>query len=193
MSLLERLPTRLRLTLAFAVGMAVVLAAMGLFLYLRVGAALDRAIDQSVRGRADDVAALVRASGSGLRHAGENLLVEREENPAQVLDPDGIILDSTPGLGGHRLLTGPELARASQATIMVDRPPVPDSEDPLRVLATPVQTRGGLVVVVVGASVDDRLEALEGLRTQLLLGGPVALLLASLLGYSLAAAALRPV
>ena len=107
MSLLERLPTRLRLTLAFAVGMAVVLLAMGLFLYLRVGAALDRTIDQSLRGRADDVASLVRASGSGLREAGENLLMEREENPAQVLDPDGIILDSTPGLGGHRLLPEP--------------------------------------------------------------------------------------
>jgi two-component system OmpR family sensor kinase len=193
MSLLERLPTRLRLTLAFAVGMAVVLLAMGLFLYLRVGAALDRTIDQSLRGRADDVASLVRASGSGLREAGENLLMEREENPAQVLDPDGIILDSTPGLGGHRLLTEPELGRASQATIVVDRPPVPGSDEPLRVLSTPVQTQGGSVVVIVGASVDDRIEALAGLRTQLLLGGPVALLLASLLGYSLAAAALRPV
>jgi two-component system, OmpR family, sensor kinase len=193
MSLLERLPTRLRLTLAFAAGMAVVLLAMGLFLYLRVGAALDRTIDQSLRGRADDVAALVRASGSGLGEADENLLVEREENPAQVLKQDGTILDSTPGLGDHRLLTEPDLGRASQATIMVDRPPVPNSDDPLRVLATPVETRGGPVVVVVGASVDDRIEALEGLRTQLLLGGPVALLLASLLGYSLAAAALRPV
>jgi two-component system OmpR family sensor kinase len=193
MLLLEQVPTRLRLTLAFAVGMAAVLMAMGLFLYLRVGAALDRTIDQSLRGRADDVAALVRASGSGLREAGERLLVEREENPAQVLDPDGTILDSASGVGGHRLLTRPQLARASQATIMVDRPPVPGSDDPLRVLATPVQTQGGPVVVVVGASVDDRIEALAGLRTQLLLGGPVALLLASLLGYSLAAAALRPV
>jgi two-component system, OmpR family, sensor kinase len=193
MSLLERLPTRLRLTLAFAVGMAAVLVAMGLFLYLRVGATLDRTIDQSLRGRADDVAALVRASSSGLRGTGEDLLVEREENPAQVLTPDGSVLDSTPGVGAHRLLTGPQLAHASQATIMLDRPPVPDSEDPLRLLATPVQTKAGPVVVIVGASVDDRIEALAGLRTQLLLGGPVALLLASLLGYSLAAAALRPV
>ena len=193
MFLLERVPTRLRLTLAFAVGMAAVLMAMGLFLYLRVGAALDRTIDQSLRGRVDDVAALVRASGSGLREAGERLLVEREENPAQVLDPDGTILDRRPGSAATGCSPGPQLARASQATIMVDRPPVPGSDDPLRVLATPVQTQGGPVVVVVGASVDDRIEALEGLRTQLLLGGPVALMLASLLGYSLAAAALRPV
>jgi two-component system OmpR family sensor kinase len=190
---LERVPTRLRLTLAFAAGMAVLLAAMGLFLYLRLGAALTQTIDQGLRGRADDVATMVRASGSRLPEAGGNRLVEQEENIAQVLDPDGTILDSTPGVGSHRLLTYPELARATRATIMVDRPPVPGADEPLRLLATPIRAQGGLVVVAVGASVEERMEALAGLRTQLLLGGPIALLLASLLGYSLAAAALQPV
>jgi two-component system, OmpR family, sensor kinase len=190
---LERVPTRLRLTLAFAAGMAVVLVAMGLFLYLRLGAALTQTIDQSLRGRADDVASMVRASGFRLPEAGGNRLVEQEENIAQVLSRDGTILDSTPGVGGHRLLTYPELARATRATIMVDRPPVSGADEPLRLLATPVRAQGGLVVVAVGASVEERMEALAGLRTQLLLGGPIALLLASLLGYSLAAAALQPV
>jgi two-component system, OmpR family, sensor kinase len=191
--LLERVPTRLRLTLAFTAGMAIVLVAMGLFLYLRLGAALDRTIDQSLLGRADDVAAMVRASGSGLPEAGGNRLVEQEENIAQLLHPDGTILDSTPGVGGHWLLTGSQLARAAQATIMVDRPPLPHSDEPLRLLATPIHAQGAPVVVVVGASVEERMEALEGLLTQLLLGGPIVLLLASLLAYSLAAAALRPV
>jgi two-component system OmpR family sensor kinase len=192
--LLARLPIRVRLTLVFAVAMAVVLLSTGLFLYLRLEAALDQTIDQSLRGRADDVAALVRASGSGLRDEGGSRLVEQEENVAQVLDPDGAILDSTPGAGDHRLLTDAQLARAARATIMVDRPPVPGSDDDLlRLLATPVQSRNGLVVAIVGASVESRMEALEGLLAQLLLGGPIALLLASLLGYSLAAATLRPV
>jgi two-component system, OmpR family, sensor kinase len=191
--LLARTPIRLRLTLAFAAGMAVVLLAMGLFLYLRLGAALEQSIDQSLRGRADDVAALVRASGSGLGEAGGTRLVEQKQNIAQVLDPDGVILDSTPGVGAHRLLTDAQLARAVQAMIMVDRPPIPDADEPLRLLATPVQAQGGPVVVVVGASVEDRMEAQESLLTQLLLGGPIVLLLASLLGYGLAAAALWPV
>ena len=193
MRFLERVSTRLRLTLAFAAGMAVVLVAMGLFLYLRLGAALAQTIDQSLRGRADDVAAMVRASDSGLLEAEGGKLVEQEENIAQVLDPDGAILDSTPGVGGYRLLTGSQLARAAQATIVVDRPPVPDADEPLRLLATPVLANGGPVVVVVGASVEERIEALEGLVTHLLLGGPIVLLLASLLAYRLAAAALRPV
>ena len=44
-----------------------------------------------------------------------------------------------------------------------------------------------------GASLDDRNEALDNLRTILLMGGPVALLLASLAGYIVAGRALRPV
>ena len=150
MRLLARVPIRLRLTLAFAIAMAVVLLATGLFLYLRLEAALDQAIDQSLRGRADDVAALVRVSGFALREEGWSRLVDQEANVAQVLNPDGVILDSTPGVGGHRLLTDPQLARAAQAMIMVDRPLVPGFDDPLRLLATPVQGQDGPVVVIVG-------------------------------------------
>ena len=51
----------------------------------------------------------------------------------------------------------------------------------VRLLATPV---GRTAIVVAGASLEDRDEALAGLRTQLLIGGPLALLLASLAGYA---------
>jgi two-component system OmpR family sensor kinase len=193
-AMLARLKIRLRLTLAFAAAMAFLLAASGLFLYLRVGAALDRTIDQGLRGRADDVAILVRGAGPGLREAVGRRLVEREESFAQVLAPDGAVLDSTPGLGERRLLTGPELGRAARTTVLFDRPPFPDSDDPLRLLATPVEAAGGRpVVVVVGTSTEERAETLASLLGQLLLGGPLTLAAASLLGYLLAAAALRPV
>jgi signal transduction histidine kinase len=191
--LLARVPIRLRLTLVFAAAMATVLAGMGLFLYLRVGAALDATIDQSLRGRADDVAALVRQPGSGLREAGGNRLAEQGESVAQLLAPDGAVLDSTPQLGDRPLLTDQQLTRAAAATIVVERASVPGSDDPVRLLATPVQAQGGRLLVVVGASLEGRAEALESLLGQLLVGGPIALLLSSLLAYGLAAAALRPV
>jgi two-component system, OmpR family, sensor kinase len=187
------LPIRLRLTLAFAAALALVLAATGLFVYLRLGAALDETIDQGLRGRAEAVATLVRAAGSGLGRTGGTRLVEHEESFAQVLDPGGAVLDSTPRLGDRRLLTDPQLARAVRATVMIDGAPFPDSDDPMRLLATRVATAGGPVVVVVGASLEDRQEALATLLRQLLLGGPLALALASVLGYGLAALALRPV
>jgi two-component system, OmpR family, sensor kinase len=192
--LLARLPIRLRLTLAFAAAMALVLAASGLLLYLRTGAALDQTIDQGLRGRADDIAILVRRGGPGLRQPRGDPLAEQEERFAQVLAPDGAVLDSTPGPAERRLLTGPELARATRATVLLDRPPVPDSDDPLRLLAIPAAAEGGrTVVVVVGTSTEERAEALESLLGQLLLGGPLTLAAASLLGFLLAAAALRPV
>jgi signal transduction histidine kinase len=164
--------------------MAIVLAAMGLFLYLRLGAALDRTIDQSLRERANDVGALVRQSDSRLAERGESL--------AQVLGPNGSIVDSTRGLD-RPLLTGSEIARAQGASIEIPSRDVAGSDEPARLLARPVDTQRGRVVVVVGASLEERGEALGSLLLALLIGGPVALLLSSLAGYGLAAAALRPV
>ena len=52
---------------------------------------------------------------------------------------------------------------------------------------------GETFVVVTAASLDDRNESLANLRTLLLIGIPVALLLASVAGYAVAGRALRPV
>jgi len=192
---LAHVPIRLRLTLVFAVAMAVVLAAMGLFLYLRLGVALDRTIEQSLRSRADDVTALVHETSSGLKETQPTHLAEQEQGFAQVVDPSGVVVDSTTALVGRSLLSDAQLARATGATVMVDRAPFPGSDDPIRLLATPVTTEdeGRLLVVVVGASLEERADALESLRRQLYIGGPIALLLSSLVAYTLAAAALRPV
>jgi signal transduction histidine kinase len=76
---------------------------------------------------------------------------------------------------------------------MADRGPPVGAEDPVRLLATPVSAQGRPVVVVVGTPIDDRNDALRNLAGALLIGGPIALLLASLAGYGAAAAALRPV
>jgi two-component system, OmpR family, sensor kinase len=192
---LAHVPIRLRLTLVFAVAMAVVLAAMGLFLYLRLGAALDRTIEQSLRSRADSVIALVHETDSVLQEPQSTQLAEQGQGFAQVVDPSGVVVDTTAALVGRSLLDDDQLARAARATIMADRPPLPGTDDSIRLLATPVTTEDKRrpLVVVVGASLEERGDALEGLRRQLYLGGPVALLLSSLLAYILAAAALRPV
>ncbi|HEX8132266.1 MAG TPA: ATP-binding protein [Actinomycetes bacterium] len=191
---LARVPIRLRLTLVFAAAMAIVLLAMGLFLYLRLGVALDRTIEQSLRSRADDVITLIQETDNGLREPQETRLGEQGQGFAQLLQPGGTVVDGTPGFDRRRVLGDAALARATGATIIVDRPPLPGADDPIRLLATPVQTEdSGLLVAVVGASLEARADALEGLRTQLLVGGPIVLLLSSLVAYLLAAAALRPV
>jgi two-component system OmpR family sensor kinase len=182
-----RLGIRIRLTLAFALVMAVVLAATGAFLYLRLASGLDRTIEQGLRTRADDITALVGQSDSGLS-AGRTGGVD--SGLAQVIDARGRIVDATPGVARRLVPTAAQLRRARVHGSFFAR--TLDGE-PFRVLAQPVNARGKRLVVVAGTSLEPRAETLLDLRRQLLVGGPIALVLASFAGYVLAAAALRPV
>ena len=76
--------------------MAVVLAAVGLFLYLRLEAAARRVDRHGLRSRASEIAALARRSGGRLPGTRPNPLVEQDESFAQILERGGSIVDSTP-------------------------------------------------------------------------------------------------
>ncbi|MBI5104430.1 MAG: HAMP domain-containing protein [Solirubrobacterales bacterium] len=190
---LARLPTRVRVTLAFAAVMAALLTALGLFLYLRLGATLNATIDAGLRSRAGDVTALIQQADSGLAEAGRSPLTEQGESLAQVLDVGGRVVDAPPPLRGRALLSPAEVRRAARGTIVVEHRAAPGSEGRVRLLATPVTAQDRRSLVVVGASLDASEEAQRELAGLLLVGGPVALLLASLAGYGAAAGALRPV
>lgn len=87
--MLSRMPIRVQLTLAFAAAMAVVLAAAGAFLFFRVRSDLDRTIEDSLRSRADSLAALVRQGDGGLGDPGDGRLAGPEQTFAQVLSLEG--------------------------------------------------------------------------------------------------------
>lgn len=188
---LSRLPIRVRLAAALAVAMSVVLLLTGTFVYLRLDSDLDRAIDDGLRSRADDVAALVVQADSGLADGGSVRLAESEEAFAQVLLPDGSVLDSTPGA------SQPALDRSEigglDAPVILDHRQVTGIEGEARLLARPVTAQGTSLVVVVGSTISDRGEALDGLLRALVLGGPIAVLLTSGIGYLLAGFSLAPV
>ena len=167
--------------------MAVVLVAVGLFVYSRVGSDLDAALETSLRTRADDLAATAAASGAAA--ADQNRLVERDESLAQVLGPDGGVEYASPGLRRVPVLRGEELARVRRGPLFIDRDGVAGFDEHLRLLARPADGR----VVVVGATREDREEALASLSDVLLIGGPIALVVAALAAYGVATAALRPV
>jgi two-component system, OmpR family, sensor kinase len=174
--------------------MALVLIATGLFVYLRLQAELDNTTDEGLRSRADEVAALFRHSGPQLRQPRARRLSEQEDSFAQILDSDGRVVDTSSRTRTRPILTGSEVARARMGTLVVSHDSVPGvEEDEARLLATPVQARDRELIVVVGTTLADRNEALDNLRTLLLIGGPIALLLASLAGYGVTALALRPV
>jgi signal transduction histidine kinase len=184
-------PIRVRLAIAFAGVMAIVLAATGLFLYLHLRSDLDRTIDRGLRSRAADVSALVQQADTGLRDAGATRARGPGADVAQILRADGHIFDATPGLGRSRLLTPTQLGGARRGALSIDRARTPFGL--MRLVAVPVHAQEHDLVVVVGASLVDRDQALASLGTLLLVGGAGALLLASLAGYGLASGALRPV
>jgi two-component system OmpR family sensor kinase len=191
--LIARLPTRVRVTVTFMAVMAVLLAAVGLFLYLRLDATLNTTIDRGLRSRAGDVSALVKQADSGLAQGGRSPLTERGESLAQIVDTRGVVVDASPTLGRRPLLSAAELRRAAAGTIVVEHPSSPIESDRVRLLATPVRAQEQRLIVVVGASLDANREALSELGGLLFIGGAAALLIASLAGYGAAAGALRPV
>jgi signal transduction histidine kinase len=181
-----RLPVRIRLALVFSVAMALVLAGAGWFAYARAGSDLDRALDQQLQGRAQDLSALIRRGGS--LGTTDGRLVEHGESFAQLLRPDGGVVDATPPLGRASLLRAEERARVRHPGVFINRRSVPGLDEPARMLAVPLSGE----ILVAGATRENRAEILASLRDAFLIGGPLALVLASAAGYLLAGAALRP-
>ena len=167
--------------------MAVVLVAVGLFVYSRVGSDLNSALDRSLEARADDLAAT--AGQPGANAPDPHRLVSRDESLAQVIGPGGRVQYASPGLRAAPVLDAGQLARARHGPLVIDRNGVAGFDEHLRLLAKPAGSR----VVVVGATREDREEALASLKEVLLIGLPIALLLSALAAYGVATAALRPV
>jgi signal transduction histidine kinase len=184
-----RFPLRLRVTVGFAAGMAVVLAALGVFLYLRVGQDLMNGIDMELRSRAqviEDAPALsfihlIRAEGS---------LIDPDEAFAQLLTPTGRILVASSAVSKAPVVPASDLRSVREPRFFISR--VRGMEDPVRVLAIR-SARGPNGVLVVGTNLGDRHDALRRLALALAIGGPVALALVSWGGWVLAGSALRPV
>jgi signal transduction histidine kinase len=176
----SRLPVRVRLTAAFAVAMVLVLAGAGLFVYLRLKADLDESVTAGLHSRAGAVLAASSASAGAAGDA--------EEGFAQLLRPDGTVRDTSGGIRGAALGRSEARRAAAGEELLVERK-VPGIEGTARVLA---QGSGGSVVAV-GQSLQDRDDTLSNVVASFAIGGPIAVILASLLGYALASAGLRPV
>jgi heavy metal sensor kinase len=185
---MSRIPIRIRLTLAFVLALGVVLAGLGAVVYTRFEKSLDDNTDQALRSRATDIAAVIERSGPRIGGPGARF-VESEESFAQILDEQGRVVDGSSFADSRPLLNADEVARAREGSLTLSRDGAVDEDDPARLFAVPVDD----YVLLVGQDVEDNEESLATLRLLLLVGLPIALVLASLAGYAVAAAALRPV
>lgn len=172
------LPIRTRLTLAATGLVAAVLLAAGVFVYVRLEHDLLATVDVGLRSRVD-----AYLSAPGAPQLSSGTLAEADDAFAQILSPDGSVVDSTGGLTG---------AAVGQATPGYRTTTVRTTEErfPARLLL--VRLDDGRVLVV-GASLDDQREALGHLITVLLVGGPATLALVVLVIWLVVGAILRPV
>ncbi len=185
---MRALSLRLKLTLAFATAMAAVLATMGLFVYLRVGGALVASVDQNLRSQATETASHL---GSDRRPLVD---VDTAGGPmlGQLLDSSGRVVRSTPA-GLRPLLDRKSADAVAGGSRLLRSGDLPGRSHDWRLLAVPIGFGGRGRVLVLAGSLAARQVALHRLFVELLVAGPIALLLASLAGYGLAAGALRPV
>ncbi len=174
------MPLRVRLTCAYAAAVIAVLILSGLFVYVRLHDDLDDAIDAELRARATAAADLVRNNGPAA--VVSTPLEDAEESFVQVLDGDGVLLAGA----GTASVQAVSLGQLDTRVGALVEAAVADVDGSARMLVREVATTDGAVFIVVGQSLVDREDALRDVRNSFAVGGPVAVLVASALGYWLA-------
>jgi two-component system, OmpR family, sensor kinase len=172
---------RTRVTLVAAVLTAIVLAATGIFVYARLQSDLRQSTDATLRSRADAEALVVERTGSFSSDQPDDAF-------AQLLAPDGSVLDASSAINGAAALVPAGIA--TPPYLERDAVRIEGEQVSARMLA--VRLSNGDVLVV-GVSLDDQRQTLAGLGASLAIGGPLALALVSVVTWLLVGWTLRPV
>ena len=184
---MKRLPITVRLTVAFAAAMLLVLVAAALFVALRLRADLDDQVNNNLRAR--------NAAALNAYHEGTSLAAVAVEDPeesfVQLLDGSGAVLQSAGTVIGPAILTE-ELRQAQNAPVVVEGN-LPGVDGPARILASRITADPNQFTIVTGQSLHDRNEALSSVIDSFIWGGLASLMLASAVGYGLARASLAPI
>jgi signal transduction histidine kinase len=190
MTLWITLPIRYRLSITFGALAAVVVAGLSVFVYARTASDMIDTIDADLNSRADLLVADVKDDGPAQVNV-SRALIENARVFAQIDDASGRVLRSTSVIARSRLLS-PAQARPLRRTTLYNRT-IPGIRNVTRVLAVPVVTRRGRLIVAVGTSMQERHDALVQLAATLAVAGSAALLLISAGAWLALASALRPV
>ena len=185
-----RLPIRYRLAITFGASAAVVVAGLSIYVYGQTGSNLLGALDTELSSRANQLVSDARDDSPRMVNV-QARLVDDARVYAQIDAASGIVLRSTPSIRRFRLLT-PAHVRSLRRARFFERK-VPGIRNVTRVLAVPVMTRWGQVVVAVGASMESRHGQLIDLAATLAIAGSGALVLITAGAWLALASALRPV
>jgi two-component system OmpR family sensor kinase len=178
-----------RLTLFFAVVTAVLCLLVGVLVDLEYRRALRDSLDNGLVTRFQNLEGQLATTGD---LAVEPSLPDAEAF-AQIVGADGAVVNAAPrALLERRVLTKEELAEARTQRITIERSAAPGDRRS-RLLAGPAGQRGLGLVVVVGTSLQEAIEAQQRLELVLIVGLPLLAAIVSVGGWFLAGAALTPV
>ena len=153
----SRLPIRVRLTLAFALAMAVVLVLRASSSTAASPVTQPAALDQRLRSRAQDVSARVAAGARCSRRAAHSSSTA-SRSPSCSARAEGVV-DSSSTTGGseHCSVVGVDTSTAPGDS---HQPPVGSRTwiEPARLLALPVVRGSSKLVLIVGATRENRAE-----------------------------------
>jgi two-component system OmpR family sensor kinase len=171
---------RLRLTLLTGMLTGSIVLLSALVFYLVLQASLLNEIDTNLQGRAALVAHALAAPGDPLH--GTDLApvapLEEFDTPGiyvELLAPSGDVQASSPNLVSGRLPADPQLIAAAQAGRTETRTITAGGDEQLRLMATPAQPDG---VLIVAESLEPLQRTLTQARTLLAAGGLLAFVLA---------------
>jgi two-component system, OmpR family, sensor kinase len=176
---------RLRVTLVFALALAIAFTLGGWLFLSQLSAAMLRSTDAALAARLSQ-AARFSADDEGPPPAATPGTLAPGQYIVQIVDSSGRVRH---GAGTRPLLTAAELNRARHGKVLLTRTL---GGEPERVLAGPFG-EGGRLVAIAGVSLDSNEGTLRQVTDGLLIGGAVFVLVAGIGAYWLARAALAPV
>jgi signal transduction histidine kinase len=178
---------RVRTTAAVTLLVAVGLGLAAWLLLSQLGRSLTSNQDDTSRGRAEDLRALVRSDRLPPTVAGLG-----DDSFAQVVDGSGRVLAATPGVRGRPALATFRIRPGDPQVRTVEVPDGPEQE-PFRVWGARARGGGGPAMVYVGASLETVSEATSTLRGLLVVGVPMVSALLGLLTWVALGRMLAPV
>jgi signal transduction histidine kinase len=183
-------PIRVRLALSFA-AITLLLVVVGGVLFARsFRTGVESSLAPGLRSQASTLSRDVRA---GLRTFDKSALTPTDV-VAQLFETNGTVVTTTPEAGPRPVIPPADIRSARNGRVFTNTT-VRDGFDrePFRVLASPVSTSDGTLIVVVATSLEPTDAAVGRVDHALVTGGAIAVVVAGVGGWLLARAALRPV
>ncbi|MDK2815397.1 MAG: two-component system, OmpR family, sensor kinase [Moorella sp. (in: firmicutes)] len=188
---------RWRLTLLVTVILTLTFLVLGSLVYILMGRYLTSAIDRSLAFRAKEVISSIKVESNFLRQQRITLpdvnVFAAPDIFLQVVDSEGFVVTRSSNLGRQTLPVGPQtLIQAHQGIDFFTTESIDNY--PLRIYNVPLLLKGQPVgILQVARLLSPVKKTLSDLRRVLIFLGLVAVLIATILGYILARAALRPI